>query len=228
MSSFKELPVIVFDVNETLMDMEPLKKKVNALLKNEKAFNVWFFMLLHYSLVDNETNNYHDFTNIAQATLQMAANVFNVETDESSRKDALSTIKTLKAHSDVPTGLQKLKDAGFTLVTLTNSPPDTLKAQMDFAGLKTYFKDLLSIDAVKKYKPAPESYQYAAQQLGKPLEKMIMVAAHGWDIAGAAQAGMLTAFISRTGQSLYPLATKPTFEGRDLTDIVEQIIKKYV
>lgn len=66
--------VILFDVNETLLDMSPLKNKINAVLGNEEGFRIWFGMVLHYSLVDNSTGSYHEFSAIADATLDMAAN----------------------------------------------------------------------------------------------------------------------------------------------------------
>lgn len=65
--------VVLFDVNETLLDMAPLKENINTLLSYEQGFNIWFGMLLQYSLVDTCIDNYHDFTFIADATLSMAA-----------------------------------------------------------------------------------------------------------------------------------------------------------
>ncbi len=221
----KKPGVILFDVNETLMDMTPLKKKINALLFNDKGFQVWFGLLLQYSLVANSTD-YHDFLSIANATLDMASVNFGVHLNPTLKKDALSTIKKLKAYSDVIEGLHMLKEAGFRLATLTNSPPSTLSAQLESAGIKHYFEATLSIDQVKKYKPAQESYEYAANILGVHKEEMIMVAAHGWDIAGAMHSGLQAAFIERTGQALYPLAPQPQFKGKNLIEVVKQIIRR--
>ena len=83
----------------------------------------------------------------------------------------------------------------------------------------------LSIDAVQKYKPAPEAYRYAADTVGEDLGSMMMVAAHGWDIAGAAAAGMQTAFVARPGKAPYALAPAPTFAGKDLLTIAKKIIQ---
>ena len=64
---------ILFDVNETLLNMNPMKEAINSLLENENGFQRWFALLLQYSLVDNCTNNYHDFVAIAGAAMDMAA-----------------------------------------------------------------------------------------------------------------------------------------------------------
>ncbi len=225
MEENKKPSVILFDVNETLMDMSPLKKKVNNILNSKRGFRIWFGMLLQYSLVDNCTGQYHDFSAIADATLDMAAKALEKEIEEDDKKEALALMKKLSAYADVEKGLKLLKEAGFRLAALTNSPMPTLTAQLQHSGLTTYFEATLSIDAVQKYKPATESYQYAARTLGVSTSEIIMVAAHGWDIAGAMQAGLQAAFIERKGQSLYPLASKPQFVCEDLVEFANAIIK---
>lgn len=171
--------VILFDVNETLLDMSPLKKKINTLLNSPKGFQIWFGMLLQYSLVDNCTDNYHDFSAIADATLDMAAKTLEVSLKDKEKKEALEIIKELSAFDDVPKGLMQLKDNGFRLATLTNSPLATLTAQLHSAQLTEYFEATLSIDSIKKYKPALETYQWAAKQLSVNISEVMLVAAHG-------------------------------------------------
>lgn len=219
--------VILFDVNETLMDMSPLKKEINALLKNEMGFKVWFNMLLHYSLVDNCIIGYHDFSAIANATLGMAAKLLECEIGAEEKQKALATTKQLHAYSDVAEGLKMLHDAGYRLATLTNSPPDTLKAQLDNSGIAHFFEAALSIDEVQKYKPSAEAYEYAAHKMSVTSPDMLMVAAHGWDIAGALKSNMQAAFIARPGQSLYPLAPAPHFTGKNLPEVARAIINQY-
>jgi 2-haloacid dehalogenase len=223
----KTKPVLIFDVNETLLDMTPLKKSVNALLDNEQGFRIWFGMLLHYSTVSNSINEYHDFGTIAGATLTMAATSMNKKVNEDEIKEALSTIKTLQAYPDVEKGLQLLKDNGFRLATLTNSPPHALKQQLINSNLTLYFEQALSIDSLKKYKPAAETYLWAAKELAVKPEEMLMIAAHGWDLAGASHAGLATCFIAREGQSLYTLSSKPDFEANDILAIAEQLVAAY-
>lgn len=221
------LPLIVFDVNETLLDMSVLKNNINSLLGSSNGFRIWFGMLLQYSLVDNCTGAYHDFISIANATLDMTAKALKTDINEKEKKAALATIKELPAYPDVPKGLQLLKENGFRLATLTNSPSATLTAQLQYAKLTGYFEATLSIDTIKKYKPALQTYTWATEQLSVDVTGAMLVAAHGWDIAGALQAGMEAAFIEREGQSLYPLSPKPTFTGKNLVDIANKIIAHY-
>jgi 2-haloacid dehalogenase len=225
MKNYTKPLVILFDVNETLLDMGPLKASINKLLDNDQGFKIWFGMLLQHSLVDTCINEYHDFTLIANGTLSMAAKTLNRDIDETEKRAALSFIRQLDAYPDVPQGLPLLKDAGFRLATLTNSPLPTLLAQLEYAGIQHYFEKMLSIDVVKKYKPAIETYEYAAQKIEVAPNEIIMVAAHGWDIAGALNAGLQAAFVERKGQSLYPLSPLPQYIERDMVAIANAIIK---
>lgn len=223
----KSKPVLVFDVNETLLDMTPLKKAVNALLNEEQGFRIWFGMLLHYSTVSNSINEYYNFTTIAAATLDMAATSLHKKVTEEEIKETLSVIKSLQTYPDVIKGLQLLKENGFRLITLTNSPPSALKEQLKNSNLTDYFEQALSIDTIEKYKPAAETYLWAAEKLAVQAEEMLMIAAHGWDLAGASHAGLATCFIAREGQSLYTLSSKPDFVANDILAMAEKLVATY-
>jgi 2-haloacid dehalogenase len=220
-------PVLLFDVNETLLDMTPLKNAINTLLEEPMAFKIWFGMVLHHSLVDNCTNQYHDFSTIAAAMLKMTATSLNKTITEEEAKKALSVIKNLKAYPDVLKGLQLLKENGFRLATLTNSPENALKEQLINSNLTDIFELALSIDTLKKYKPDPQTYKWAATQLDQEPQNIIMIAAHGWDLAGAMNAGLKTGFIAREGQSLYSLTDNPNYAAKDIYEMALVLIEKY-
>ena len=227
MITINNKPVIVFDVNETLLDMTPLKKSVNELLGEEQGFKIWFGMLLHYSTVSNNIEEYNDFTTIASATLKMAAISMKKEVSDDQIKNTLSLIKTLQTYPDVEKGLTLLKENGFRLITLTNSPDGALQAQLENSKLAHFFEQALSIDALGKYKPAPETYRWAAEKLAVTPEEMLLVAAHGWDIAGASHAGLATGFVAREGQSLYSLSKDPDFIADDILKMAEKLVAAY-
>ncbi|MFT5964615.1 MAG: 2-haloacid dehalogenase [Flavobacterium sp.] len=227
MNSNRRKPVIVFDVNETLLDMAPLKTNINTLLEEPQAFRIWFGMVLHYSLVENCTDQYHDFSTIAEAVLKMSAASLNKTVSDEDMKKALSAIKSLKAYPDVEKGLTLLKENGFRLATLTNSPENALKEQLINSNLTDHFEQALSINAIEKYKPLAETYLWAAKKLGVKPEEIIMIAAHGWDLAGATNAGLAIGFIAREGQSLYTLSKKPDFEASDILEMAEKLVATY-
>jgi 2-haloacid dehalogenase len=109
-------------------------------------------------------------------------------------------------------------------VTLTNSAPATVAQQLKNAGLTDFFERAFSIDAVKKYKPAPEPYQYVARELGVSTGDLRMVAAHAWDVYGALRAGCAATFLARPGHALFPAGPKPDVVAPDLGAAVDGII----
>lgn len=218
---------ILFDVNETLLDMSKVKKRVNSALGSKRGAQIWFGLLLHYSLVDNCTNQYHNFSEIAQAALDMAATKLETTVTESDKKEVLELMIEMQPYKDVKKGLELLQQAGFRLATLTNSTGKAQQTQLTNGGILSYFDTTLSVDDFKKYKPFLEVYRWAAELLQADPAEIIMVAAHGWDITGAANAGLKTAFVARKGQEIYPLAPSPNIVGKNITDVAKAIIKHY-
>lgn len=205
--------------------MSPLKAAVNAAFSNKAAFNQWFGLLLQYSLVATVTDEYFNFGTLADAALDMTANMLQTSALSHADKHELTALlQQLPAHADVPAGLERLRAAGFRLVALTNSPPATLAAQLRHAGLSDYFELALSVDAVRRYKPHPDPYHYAARQAAVAPAEAMLVAAHGWDVAGALHAGLLAGFLARPGQTLYPLAPPPTCQAPTLGELAAQLI----
>jgi len=217
--------IIVFDVNETLLDLKALDPHFERIFGTASVRISWFATVLRNSLVSTVTGLYDDFGKIAGASLEMTAEQYDVDLSEEDRNTIMGTIRSLPAHPDVVPGLDKLRTAGFRLFTLTNSPPLVVEAQLKNSNLTDYFEASYSVDAVKTFKPAAEVYQMTARELGVPAEQILLVAAHDWDVVGALNAGCAAAFIARPGKVLNPLLPKPDIVGRDLVDVAEKIIQ---
>ena len=87
-----------------------------------------------------------------------------------------------------------------------------------------YFEERLSIEDLGKFKPHSDAYDWAARKMGIEPSECLLVAAHGWDIAGAIWAGWRGAFISRPGAQLYPLAQEPEINESDLALTAQKLI----
>ena len=218
---------IFFDVNETLLDLQPVRDSVAAALGGHKELvPLWFTTLLQYSLVMTVGDRYAGFGTIAAAALRMVAAKNGMSLTEEEAKEAVAPVRSLPPHSEVPAALQRLNEAGFTLYTLTNSAADALEDQMTNAGLKNHFAARLSVDGVQKFKPHRDVYHWAADQIGVAPENCLLVAAHGWDIAGAGWAGMRTAFVERPGHVTYPLADTPDYTVADLGELADRLLRQ--
>jgi 2-haloacid dehalogenase len=217
---------IVFDVNETLLDLSALDPAFESHFGSGNFRKEWFNEVLKLAFVSTVVGNYSDFGAIGQAALKVLEKRYAKSCTEEQRKNILSIMRKLPPHADVPGGLHILKKEGFRLVALTNSTQSTAEAQLTYAGIRDFFAAVFSVDTVQRLKPAPEPYQMVATSLGAAPNSLLMVAAHSWDVTGAIRAGMRGAFIARPGQILDALAAKPTFVAPDLVNLARQITQQ--
>ena len=217
---------IVFDVNETLLDLSVLNRPFETVFGDTSARSEWFAQLLQLALVVTVTDSYRDFKTLAGEALEVVAARREVGLDDEARGSILGMIVQLPPHPEVPDGLDRLKAAGFQLVALTNSPPATVHAQLANAGLIDRFDRVMSVDSTRRFKPHPAPYSMAADELGVGPTRLWMVAAHDWDIAGAKRVGLRGAFIARPGQGYAAGYPAPDLVGSDLTEVAEGLIER--
>lgn len=214
--------VLLFDVNETLLDIRPLEAAVKNVLVDEGSAKLWFATMLQYSLVMTVSDRYASFGDIGAAVLQMLARSRGIDLKANDAKQVLSVIRRLPPHPDVAPALELLKARGVRLASLTNSSQEVGEAQMKHAGLDGFFERMLSVESVLKFKPHRDVYGWAAGEMGVAPGECMLVAAHGWDVAGAKWAGLRTAFIAREGQQVFPLGETPDVDVADLLGFAEK------
>ncbi|MHA1549640.1 MAG: haloacid dehalogenase type II [Alphaproteobacteria bacterium] len=216
--------IIVFDVNETLLDLSALDPLFEKHFGNAEVRRAWFGQVLLTSMTVTLTDDYADFAKVGGAALGMVAERLGISLNEAQIGEILAGMRTLPAHSEVAEALDMLGAAGYRMVTLTNSPPTMVEKQIDNAGLAGSFERLLSVDAVKKFKPARAVYDMAAQELGEAPQDLWLVAAHNWDTSGALAAGWKAGFVARPGMVTGALDREPTVRGQNLTEVAAKII----
>lgn len=133
--------VIFFDVNEPLLDLTAMRSSVGeALGGRNELLPLWFSTMLHHSLVDSTTQRFHTFGEIGVASLLMVAEIEGISLTQEQAKTAIVTpLRSLPPHPDVRSGLQALKDKGYTLVSLTNSSNKGVYTQFKNADLLDFF-----------------------------------------------------------------------------------------
>jgi 2-haloacid dehalogenase len=217
---------LFFDSNETMLDLNAMKPAVaKAFGGRDDLMSLWFTTMLQHSLVDTVTCDYHDFGTIGTACMQMVAQGHGIKVTKKEAQDAVAAIRSIPPHPDVPPGLKKMKGAGFPMYTLTNSPGPVMESQVKNAGIAQYFDGLLTVDGLNVYKPHPRTYHWAAHQSNVPIQNCMLIAAHGWDVAGARLAGMRAAFVERPGKTLYPLGPDVEFSASDLGAVADRLVR---
>lgn len=217
--------VIVFDVTETLLDLAGLDRPFTDVFGTAQARIEWFEQLLNLAMTTALVGTFDDFTTLGKAALAMVAAKRGVPLRDEQIEHIAGHIGHLPAHADAHTALERLQGAGFRLAALTNSALAVVEKQLHHAGLAPFFEVILSVDAVRRFKPAPEPYRMASSRLGVPTSRLRMVAAHNWDITGAMATGCKGAFVARQGALFNPLAPQPDVIEPTLEAVAEAIVR---
>ena len=217
---------ILFDINETILDLSSLKPKFKAAFGDEAVTATWFSMLLHNSTVCILTDIKTDFATLAGAMLDTVAARRGVDLPDMMRDDILGGFASLPPHADVKPALTQLRSAGYRTVAFTNSSLNLVTRQINNAGLMEYYDEIVSVEETGSFKPDPRVYEFVARRINRPIEELRLVATHDWDTHGALTAGMLAAYIDRSGAPYHPLYHRPDVYATTMDDIVEQIIAR--
>ena len=218
------MKTILFDVNETLLDLAGLRPRFRTTFGSDELVAPWFGQLLRHSWAATLTDAYQPFDVLAVDALQMVSANAGTTLSDSEATYVVDGMRKLSPHPDVRPALTNLRNHGFRLVTLTNSPPQMLADQLSFADIRDLFDDTLSVGAVRKFKPHPDTYQYAADTVGVPIGDVRLVAAHDWDVSGAIRAGATAAFVARPGMMLIAVSVTPDIVAPDLHAVAAAII----
>ena len=218
--------VLVFDVNETLIDIESLRPHFERILGDADGLREWFNQLVMYSMTSTLSGSYVDFFTLGQAVLRMIGDSRQVQVTDDDLDALARGMRTMPAHPDVADGLAQLRGQGYRLVTLTNSPPKQgVQTPLENAGLAELFDKQFSVDAWRVFKPSGQLYTGVAEDLGVRPSDCMMVAAHAWDTLGAQSAGLRGALITRPGNA--PLSTgalpQPDVIAADIPQLAEQL-----
>jgi len=218
--------VLVFDVIETLLDLQTLDPAFELVFGDRSVRQQWFQQMLQSAFVSTVTDTYRDFSQLGRAALEMTAKRHGLELSQDDQQRILGTIRQLPPHPDVIEGLSRLRDAGFRMAALTNSTAEVAEAQLQHAGLREFFELALSANMARRLKPARAAYHMAAQRLRVQPDNIRLIAAHAWDVTGAIRAGCAAAFIARPNMVLDPAGEQPDLVGTDLRELAGEIIAR--
>jgi 2-haloacid dehalogenase len=145
--------ILVFDVNETLLDIEAMTPLFTQIFGDPRAVREWFGQLVVYSMTAAMSHRYVDFFTLGQAVMRMLADIHRVHITDDHLDRIGEAMLTMPAHPDVADALTELRDNGLRLVALTNSPPTPDgQSPLEHAGLGGLFERQFSVDACRTFK----------------------------------------------------------------------------
>ena len=179
----------------------------------------WRAKQLQYSWLRAITGDHTDFWTVTQDGLDWALEAQGLDGDAALRERLLALYWQLQPYPEVPHVLAALKGAGLNTAILSNGSPDMLTGAVQSAALGELLDDVLSVESVGIFKPAPQVYDMVLQRFGVAKDRVLFVSSNGWDTAAAAAYGFVSAWVNRAGDPVDRLPGRPHHVLSDLNAI---------
>lgn len=216
----------IFDAYGTLFDVASAARRAAAEPGRDALADRWPALAEHwrqkqlqYSWLRAVTGDYTSFWQVTQDGLDWALEAVDLNGDPELRERLLALYWELQAYTEVPQMLATLKEAGLNTAILSNGSPDMLQGAVDSAQIGDVLDDVLSVESVGIFKPAPQVYDLVGQRFGCSKDEVLFVSSNGWDAGSAAGYGFTTAWVNRAGDPVDRLPATPDHILSDLTTI---------
>ncbi len=222
------LEALAFDMYGTLVDPIRIWKQLELVLPREaqRIAELWRQKQLEYTFRLTAMERYEDFEHVTRKALDYALAAVGRDLDMLQKNSLMTQYNDLECFSDVKPGLQRLKDAGYSMVVFSNGSPAMLTSIMNAAGLHAYSAGFVSVDEVHVYKPSPKVYRHVANRLGRPIETVRLISSNPFDVVGAEAAGMQASWVNRSGGVFDTLAPPPQSVVRSLIELADALAQR--
>jgi 2-haloacid dehalogenase len=208
----------VFDAYGTLFDVHSVIEAGREITSDPATLSAtWRQKQLEYTWLRSLMGRYEDFWDVTGAALRYAIRRLGLIATPAQIDRLLDAYLTLACFPDVKGALTRL--AGRPRAILSNGSPRMLAAAVASSGLTPLLQHVLSVDAVKTYKPSPEVYALGPQAMGCAAEDLLFVSSNAWDVAGAKSFGYQVAWCNRTNAPAEELGVNPDYEITRLDEL---------
>ena len=207
----------VFDAYGTLFDVHSVVEAGAAITTDPMTLSLaWRTKQLEYTWLRSLMGRYADFWTVTEDALRWAIARLGLRADEASIRRLMDAYLSLACFPEVPSALAALRPPR---AILSNGAPKMLAAAVASSGLDRLLDHVLSVDAVKTYKPSPLVYALGPDTLEIPASDLLFVSSNAWDVAGAKSFGYRVAWCNRTSAPAENLGVTPDYELRSLSDL---------
>ena len=220
------MTTLAFDVYGTLIDTHGVLTALQELVGDKaRAFsNTWRDKQLEYSFRRGLMQNYENFAVCTRQALDYTCACYGTNLSEAQKKNLMDIYRVLPAFDDVKDGLVRLQAAGFRLYAFSNGAADALEALLDNAGIRDLFLGVVSVDALKSFKPNPAVYCHFLRQSATSGGNAWLISSNPFDVIGAISAGMKSAWVQRSSEAIFdPWGIEPTVTVSSLFELEKKI-----
>jgi 2-haloacid dehalogenase len=217
--------VLAFDMYGTLVDPIRITRALHQVAPDDadRLAGLWRSTQLEYTFRLTAMGVYEDFERVTRKALDQALALVGRELGRAEKDLLMGRYNHLERFADVETGLDRLRQAGHTMVVFSNGSPRMLEPLMAAAGLDRWFDGFLSVDPVQAFKPSPRTYRYVAERLDRPIGEIRLVSSNPFDVIGAREAGMEAAWVNRSDGPFDTLRPPPQLVVGSLIELADAL-----
>lgn len=216
--------MIGFDVFGTLVDPAGIADVLRPYAgeRTPALVTEWRRCQLEFAFRRAAMNRYQPFDRVTRAALDHAVLVTEVDIPVPEREALVTAWTRLPPFPEAAPALETLRAAGHRCVAFSNGTPAGLQTLLAYANLAEHLDDVLSVEQVGAYKPAPAVYEYLVEQGGVGSDATWLVSGNAWDVIGARAAGIHAAWVQRNaGVPFDPWETEPDLVVSNLTELAQ-------
>ena len=222
-NNLNNIKLIIFDVNETMFSLNRISNIFDKFGLPNYSTSIWFSNVLKEGFASINYSNFNSFKKICVNELQRLFLKFKFRYTKEHIDKVINEFSQLDVHEDVKVSVKLLYKYNIKIVTLTNGSKENTLKLLKKNKLSKYIKRCFSIDEIKLWKPNKKTYLYVCKEMRILPSNALMIAAHSWDVTGAKNAGLKTAYITRYEKKLSTIHPKPDIIKKDCLSIIKQI-----
>ncbi|ANX11815.1 haloacid dehalogenase, type II [Fictibacillus arsenicus] len=212
----------VYDAYGTLFDVYSVSVKAESEFNGfgKKISELWRKKQVEYFMIHQLTGNYKPFSEVTRNALLYTLKNLSLQINEDALNSLMQSYLELEVYEEVHATLENLQNQNKKQIIFSNGTYEMLNPLIEKRELN-HLLNVLSVDDVKQYKPAPAAYKHALETLGVEPHEVLFMSSNFWDITGASSFGFKTAWINRAGHEIDELGIKPDYIYKDLKGLLE-------
>jgi len=226
MSNQHSAPVLAFDVYGTLIDPLSMEEHLRSAFgeRAREATELWRSKQLEYSFRRALMKQYRDFDTCTKQALRLVCAQLGIPLSEAAQAALLAEYLRLPAYPDVLRALESLAARGLAIVACTNGTESAVRVLLEHAGILPLFTKIVSVDAIRTFKPDSAVYEHLVSQVRVPKETVWLISSNPFDVIGAKACGLRTAWVQRDRKRAFdPWEFEPDVIVHDLAELSGKI-----
>lgn len=225
------IKVVVFDAYGTLFDVYSIGALADTLYPGQgtaisalwRDKQIEYTRLITQSDPDASTGSryYQSFWDLTRQSLRYTLARLKLAHSQDHEDALMGQYARLQAFPENLGVLTQLKARGLASAILSNGSPDMLASAVASAGMQGLLTQILSVDAIRLFKTAPQSYGLVLQAFPVKANEVLFVSSNAWDALGATWFGFTTLWVNRQNLPYETIGPKPSHTGPDLTTVLD-------